>query len=143
MEELCNATSTGYVVSFEITINRALIVQNQIVFDQHFGINSTFSMGEEQIFLFDIKKANLPIYKSNQIILNHEDITTTDKINLTEKYFIQGAFFYRIFKKNYFFWVLLKLFFELKQNKTPLNQFHNAIKTAINGKKEFIKLLQN
>ena len=126
--------------SIEITLNKLILEQEKIRFDENFGLGCIFEMGEEAIFLFDFKKNKNKLFFEHQIIVKHENFTTSDKKSITESYYIQGALFTRIFKKSYIFWIFIKLFFDLKQRKIEFRNIKNALKSAKKGHQKFERM---
>lgn len=128
------------VLSIEISLNKSFVDKIGVRFDENFGLGSTFEMGEEAIFLSDIK------YKINQIafvpslIATHPEISSNEKFDFVQRYYIQGAFLARVIELNYFKALVTKIFFDLKQKKLKLGQINLAIKNANQGKKDFYKL---
>jgi len=126
--------------SIEITLNKLILEQEKIRFDENFGLGCIFEMGEEAIFLFDFKKNKNKLFFEHQIIVKHENFTTSDKKSITESYYIQGALFTRIFKKSYIFWIFIKLFFDLKQRKIEFRNIKNALESAKKGHQKFERM---
>ncbi|UWY30486.1 glycosyltransferase family 2 protein [Flavobacterium sp. TR2] len=123
--------------SIEVTLNKEVIVASQIQFDQNFGLGAVFEMGEEAIFLSDLKAKQKQLVFEPQIIVKHESQTSSVRKNEEEKYYIQGALFTRMFKKKYVFWLYLKLFFDLKQKKIKLENIRTVLKSAKSGHNKF------
>lgn len=128
------------VFSPEISINKTVLDALNIEFDTNFGLGSAFSMAEEAIFLMDIKSINQPIVIEPKVIATNPTITTTDRLDFSQRYYIQGAFLTRVLKANYFVDLATKLFFDLKQKKLKLGQIISAIKNANQGKTDYYKL---
>jgi glycosyltransferase involved in cell wall biosynthesis len=128
------------VLSIEISINKSVFDALQVQFDQDFGLGSTFEMGEEAIFLSDLKEQNQQIGFVPSIIATHSEISSNEKFDFEQRYYIQGAFLSRVLKGNYFMGLVAKLFFELKQKKLKWKQIPLAISNANRGKKDFYKL---
>lgn len=128
------------VLSIEISINKSVFDALQVQFDQDFGLGSTFEMGEEAIFLSDLKEQNQQIGFVPSIIATHSEISSNEKFDFEQRYYIQGAFLSRVLKGNCFMWLVAKLFFELKQKKLKWKQIPLAISNANRGKKDFYKL---
>jgi len=126
--------------SIEMTLNAAILDQSKIRFDENFGLGGIFKMGEEAIFLFDLKNKNQPLAFDPQIIVKHQELTSSDKKSIGEKYFIQGALFTRIFKSNYIYWIFVKFFFDLKQQKIRFRELKSAFKSSKEGHQKFEKL---
>lgn len=128
------------VLSIEISLNWSIFYTLGVKFDEHFGLGSTFEMGEEAVFLSDIKEQNQQIAFVPEVIAMHSEVSTTEKIDFTNRYYIQGAFLSRVLKANYFTGLAAKLFFDLKQKKLRFNQISVAIKNANQGKTDYYKL---
>ena len=128
------------VLSIEISINKLVFDALQVKFDENFGLGSTFEMGEEAIFLSDLKEQNQQIGFVPSVIATHSEISSNEKFDFEQRYYIQGAFLSRVLKTNYFGGLITKLFFELKQKKLKWKQIPLAISNANQGKKEYYKL---
>ncbi|KUJ61883.1 hypothetical protein AR687_09990 [Flavobacteriaceae bacterium CRH] len=126
--------------SIEITLNKSIIDEARIKFDKIFGLGGIFEIGEEAVFLSDLKKKNKQLVFEPDVIVKHEGFTSSDKKSIVEKYYIQGALFTRIFNRNYIFWIFVKLFFDLKQDKIKFSSIVNLFKNAKQGHKEFERL---
>lgn len=126
--------------SIEITLNKSIIDEARIKFDEIFGLRGIFEMGEEAIFLSDLKKKNKQLVFKPDVIVKHESFSSSEKKSIAERYFIQGALFTRIFNRNYIFWIFVKLFFDLKQDKIKFSVIVNLFKNAKQGHKEFERL---
>lgn len=124
------------ISSVEMTINKEKLDSVGIRFDENFGLGSSFEMGEETIFLFDLKRNNQQIAFENQVIVKHESLTSSNKIDSLHKYYIYGALLARVIVTNYKFWLLTKLFFDIKQKKIKLSSFFIAINNAKKGQEK-------
>jgi glycosyltransferase involved in cell wall biosynthesis len=125
------------VLSIEISINKAAFDELNIKFDENFGLGSHFLMGEEAIFLTDIKNKKQRIIIESKVIAIHPAISTDDKLNFKQRYYVQGAFLSRVLNANYFKELFLKLFFDVKQNRIKISQIPTAIRNASKGKNDF------
>jgi glycosyltransferase involved in cell wall biosynthesis len=128
------------IFSPEISINKTIFDLMDVKFDTNFGLGSTFSMGEEAVFLMDLKSRNQQMVFEPKVLAINPTITTTDKLDFKQRYYIQGAFLSRVIKANYFAGLTTKLFFDLKQKKLRFNQIPDAIKNAYRGKNDYYKL---
>lgn len=124
------------ISSIEMTINKEKLDSIGILFDENFGLGSTFEMGEEAVFLFDLKHKNQQIAFENQVIVKHKGLTSSDKIDSLHKYHIYGAILGRILITNYIFWLMRKIFFDIKQKKLKISFFFKAIDNANKGRKK-------
>ncbi|WP_291286187.1 glycosyltransferase [Flavobacterium sp.] len=124
------------ISSIEITINKEKIDSVGIRFDENFGLGSNFEMGEEAVFLFDLKDKDQCIAFEDQVIVKHEGLTSSDKIEDLHRYYIYGAIIRRVLMKNGVFWLLVKMFFDIKQKKIKISSFFKAIDNANKGRKK-------
>lgn len=128
------------VLSVEISVNKSIFDTLGVTFDENFGLKSRFEMGEEAVFLSDIKNNNQQIAFFPSVIAMHPEITSNEKFDFAQRYYIQGAFLSRVLKADFFMGLVAKLFFDLKQNKLKMNQIPTAIKNANQGKLDYCKL---
>jgi glycosyltransferase involved in cell wall biosynthesis len=126
--------------SIEMTINKKVLETANIIFDENFGLGGIFEMGEEAAFLSDLRKENKQIAFDPSIIVVHPELTSSDKKSTLESYYIHGALFTKIFKSKYIFWIFIKLFFDLKQNKIRLRNIIAALKIAILGHRDYRRI---
>ena len=127
------------VSSIEITFSKKLIQESLVIFDENFGLGASFELGEEAIFLTDLKKKGYKVSYDPITVVQHDCETSSSKINFLSKYFYNGAIFTRIFKRNYFLWILVKLFFDFKQQKVSLSNLVKAYKKAVLGHEAYSK----
>ncbi|RYJ38490.1 Glycosyl transferase [Flavobacterium anhuiense] len=123
--------------SIEMTLNKKRIDETKIRFDENFGLGAVFEMGEEAIFLSDLKANQKQLVFEPQLIVIHENQTSSEKKSLVDKYYIQGALFSRMFKTKYIFWLYLKLFFDLKQKKIKFENIKTVLESAKKGHIKF------
>jgi glycosyltransferase involved in cell wall biosynthesis len=128
------------VSSIEMSLNKRILDTVGIRFDENFGLGSTFELGEEAVFLFDLKKKGKQITFDPHIIVEHEALTTSNKKSIKELYYIQGALFSRIFKNKAIFWLFAKLLFDLKQHKLRFEDLSSVFKSAKNGYSKFVRI---
>lgn len=128
------------VLSVEISINKSILDKTGIRFDESFGLGSAFKMGEEAVFLSDIKNKKQQIAFVPSVIAVHPEISSNDRLDFLERYYIQGAFLSRVAGTGYLVNLIIKIFFDFKHKKLKLNQIIGAIKNADQGKKDFLKI---
>jgi GT2 family glycosyltransferase len=128
------------VLSIEISLNKLVLDKTGVIFDENFGLGSEFQMGEEAVFLSDIKNKNQKIAFVPSVIAAHPEISSNEKFDFSQRYYIQGAFLTRVLKMNYFKGLTTKIFFDLKQKKLKLSQILVAIKSANIGKIDYYNL---
>ena len=131
-----NAFEVFNISSVEMTIHKEKLDLAGIRFDENFGLGSNFELGEEAVFLFDLKHKSQQISFENQVIVKHEGLTSSNKIDILHKYYIYGAILKRGLIKNYAFWLMIKLFFDVKQKKLKISSFFKAVSNANKGRKK-------
>lgn len=135
--------STLKVFSPEIAFRTKSLTDKNIVFKNEFGAGSKYSMGEENIFLYECLKKGLKIlYVPTQIAnLRYEESTWFTGFN--EKYFVdRGAIFYEMSNK---FCTLLILQFAFRKYKLYRNQmtFRSALNFMIEGRNQYRNDIKN
>jgi len=135
-----NAFDVFNTSSIEMTLNKAILDKTKIRFDENFGLGGMFEMGEEAIFLFDLKNKKQQLVFESKVIVKHPKLTSSTKKSIEQKYYIQSALYTRIFKSNYIYWIFVKLFFDLKQRKIRFGEFKSALKSSKKGHQKFEKL---
>lgn len=129
--------------TIEITLKRAQIDPNVFRFDEKFGNNSIFELGDEPLFLMNLKRNNKSIVFVNKTIVQHEHITTISKKSKKENYFNLGAFYKQIFPKNHRIWIFVKIFFDLKQGNIQINDVGTLLHCASKGRQKLLSLTKN
>ena len=124
--------------SVELVFKRESLKEENIQFNENFGLGTEFFMGEEAIFVSDGIKKGLNIGFVPEELVSHLQPSTGQKTAISSIYFVQGAVFYRIFGKMYLFWIALKLFFDIKQGKINFLEIRQLYKEAINGKNLYV-----
>ena len=128
--------------SIEMTIKNIDFASQNIKFDENFGINATFGLGEEALFLKKIKDFGKRIVFVSQTIVQHESETTSVKNSLQKNYYGFGAFYKQLFPKHHYLWLFLKMFFDLKQKKIKFKELPKAWKFAREGRNKLETLTQ-
>ncbi|MDR7210064.1 glycosyltransferase [Flavobacterium piscis] len=136
-KEDLNAFDIFNTSSIEMTLNKTVLDTTKVKFDENFGLGETFEMGEEAVFLLDLKKKKKQLVFEPEVIVKHEEFTSSYKKSISERYYIQGALFTRTFKSNYVFWIIVKLFFDLKQKKLRFSNLKAVLKSANQGHIKF------
>lgn len=129
------------IMSIEMVLNREIC--GDVRFNENFGLGAKFPLGEEAIFLNELYKKGLSIITEPETIVIHPEITSNDKVTVEEKYYVQGAFFTKLFGNRYLKWLFLKLFYDVKQNKLKPGQIKCAIKNAAKGRKDLLTINEN
>ncbi|WP_062108628.1 glycosyltransferase family 2 protein [Bacillus niameyensis] len=132
------------IASFEISFKRKSIIDNNIYFNEKFGAGSgQYSMGEENIFLYQCLKKGLKIlYLPIEIgIVTHEESTWFNGFN--EKLFWdKGAIYYEMSR---YFSIPLILQFAFRKYRLYINEIsiRKAIKYMLKGRAKYINELKD
>ena len=118
-----NYLSAASVSSIDILLKRSSIVENDIRFDERFGLGTELPSGEEYIFITDMLKKGLTILQTNIVVSYHPPVTsgqdfysTPNKINAKKEMFkrvFSGGFMFRLFLTLF----IIKKSFVLIKNK--------------------------
>lgn len=127
-------------MSIELVFRKNIFNENKILYDENFGLGAKFAIGEENSLLLDFKKENVTIGFIPEVLCYHDEKHSSAILSKHEIYYYSGAFFYRNFGSTYKFWILLKLFFELKQRKISFSVLSRLYKQAILGKNDYKKI---
>ena len=125
------------IMSVEMVVNRKKILDSKVLFNENFGLGAQFTMGEEAIFTHELHQQKALIVMEPVVIARHDAVDTHARVNIGQKYYVQGALFTAIFKNNYFIWVFLKLLYELKSGDVLIWQVPKALKAARKGCNDF------
>lgn len=95
--DLRKAPKGYFVTCFDIALRRKRLPE-YVRFDERFSIGTRFAQGEEDIFISDIKRANLNARYIPTTICFHPGATTYTRLRYTPEYiFTKGAVFTRVF----------------------------------------------
>lgn len=131
------------IMSIEMVVKKNVVNKYKARFDERFGLGSGFVMGEEAIFVNALYHKQAKIILEPAAIVSHSADDTHKRIAVEDKYYVQGAMFSALYDKGWIFWVLLKLAFEIKNNKIKPGRVFTALKAARNGRKAFLKYGEN
>lgn len=129
--------SIAKVSSIEIAFRRKSIIDNNIKFDENFGLNSKYLSGEENIFLKDALDKGLKLMFYPLVIAEHPDETSTSTWS-DNKIFSKGALFYRLYRNLGY---ILILVFAIKKHKDYNDKYSllRFMKLIFKGLKDYEK----
>lgn len=129
--------SLARVSSVEVAFRVDKIKNNNVKFDQNFGLGSLFPTGEEYIFLSDALKKGLKILYVPIPILVHRDISSGGQfIDNTLLLEAKGALFYRIFGTKAYFVSFAFAYRKYKTANIGLIKFYRLMLSGIKKYKE-------
>jgi len=130
-------TQLTSISSIEMIVKKAFLKENNILFDERFGLGSPYPTGEDFIFAVDIFRKNGKIVHFPRTIALHEDEGTGSKLSDSVIY-ARGAVFARVFG---FAGFLANLYVALKQRKKYKSKysFYDYLKLMCLGSLNFIR----
>ncbi|WP_034059931.1 glycosyltransferase family A protein [Lacinutrix jangbogonensis] len=134
--------SLRQVNSVVIAFKLKRINDNNLRFNKHFGLGSTFETADEYIFLRDCLKAGLKLWFQSNYILSH-DVNSSGKASGSDRLiFARSALFYKYDGiKGYL--KLLHYLFLIKRDKLITNKdFFDKLKIGLQGISTYKKLLK-
>jgi glycosyltransferase involved in cell wall biosynthesis len=128
------------IMSIEIVLNRETVRESSLKFNEHFGLGTQFCMGEEVLLLNEINNRGFGITMEPQVIAKHSGRDTHTRVNVWEKYYVQGALFTALFGDKYYLLLLSKLAHEIRRKKIKIKQVLVAVKAVVAGRAAFKNL---
>jgi hypothetical protein len=132
-----NIRTIFQVSSIEIAFRLHKIKNNQLEFDENFGLSTDFNFGEENIFLKDALYCGLTLKFIPLYIISHPHAPSR-KINTKKNIITSGAIFYRMFGNLALFMDIYSIFYNYRDYNSrfsPLKYFLWIIKGNKLGKK--------
>ena len=138
--ELHDKKTLSSVNSVVIAFKRKSIISNNLLFDESFGLGSTFQTADEYVFLRDSLDLNLNIIFHNKVILSHPVNSSGKEVGSDRILFAKGALFY----KYHHLFSLLKLahyvYLMFKFKYISFNQIVPKYLLGIKGVIKYIKV---
>lgn len=126
--------------SIEMALNISKVRESGLRFNTHFGLGSTFPLGEEPIFINELHDAGYQVSHVPEIIVSHKTEKDSDNITLEENYTIRGAYLQKIFAARFPLWIGIQLLYHLKSGEVKPWQILYYLKHGLKGRKEFLQL---
>jgi len=125
------------IMSIELVYNIPLIKNHGKRFNTHFGLGTDFPLGEEQLFLKELKETGLSVAYYPEPIVSHLDQKNSDNIPFSVYWKTIGAFYCVMFRKTKYIWLLISLFFKMKHRGLSINKVLPAISYFRKGSKQY------
>nr|WP_315145901.1 glycosyltransferase family A protein [uncultured Flavobacterium sp.] len=133
------------VCSIEIAFQLNAIKNNNICFDENFGLGSYFETAEEYLFLRDAIKLKLNVIFSPFVIVSHPLLSSGEDQGSDRVLFARAALFYKTKANLAYIWLLKYVFFLVRYDYIGWNECVEKYKTGLSGirkYKELVKLKQ-
>lgn len=125
------------IMSVEIALNNEMLKKSGLLFDERFGLGTNFPLGEEAVLVSKLHTLGMKMVMEPQVINSHPAHSSSETISNTEKYFTLGAVYTAVFDHGYKCWILLKLFFDIKQKMIKPAEIIRLFKNAVKGHKTY------
>ncbi|MCR5627481.1 MAG: glycosyltransferase family 2 protein [Lachnospiraceae bacterium] len=128
------------IFSPEIAFRRESVIKAGLMMDEDFGAGAKYSMGEENIFLFEAKQKGLKVWYVPYRLATLIETESTWFKGYTEEFFRnRGAGYYRMTKSGYFF-LCLQFAIRKRALYSPDGiSFLSAMKFMMAGKSEYVE----
>lgn len=130
-------TVNGVVISFK----KDILLQNNVLYNPHFGLGTTFSGADEYVFMRNVMKAKLPAYFVPTVILTHPDMSSGQDVGSDRILYLRGALAYKCYGIWGYLWVLKYVFFLVRHKIIKVEYAFAKAKTAFSGIKKYKQLL--
>lgn len=127
-----NAFERFDVASFEMLLNRT---NKQVAFfNESFGLGSDeFLSGEEGIVMHDYLTKHREVSYFNGAIVYHPIESTGTLFNHPLRYYTKGGTLKYMYPKLFMLWIVIQLFFDLKQRNIKFVDIYKNYKEALRG----------
>lgn len=125
------------IMSVEMALNNEILKKSELLFDERFGLGTDFPLGEEAVLVNKLHAIGMKMVMEPQVINSHPAHSSSETISNSKKYFTLGAVYTAIFGQGYKFWILLKLFFDVKQKMVKPAETLGLYKAALYGHKKY------
>jgi glycosyltransferase involved in cell wall biosynthesis len=128
------------VNSIEIAFKIKDIKENNIHFDENFGLGSYFETAEEYLFLMDAIKLRLSGLFCPSVIVSHPLISSGENQGSDEILFARAALFYKAKGNLVYIWLLKYVFFLFRNNYINCNECMKKYKMGLSGIRKYKEL---
>lgn len=130
------------VCSIEIAFQLKDIKENNIHFDEKFGLGSYFETGEEYLFLWEAIKQKLMALYSPFVIVSHPLISSGENQGSDKILFARAALFYKTKANLAYIWLLKYEFFLVRKSYVRWNECMRKYKMGLSGIRKYKELVK-
>ena len=135
---------TLYLVnSVVIAFRRINLLNSKVLFNEHFGLGSTFETADEYVFLRNALKANLNMYYEPEIILKHPFESSGKDEGSDTLIFARAALFYKYSGVLSYLRLCKHLYLVYRNKKLKFNQLYKKYKVGLKGIKTYKSYLKD
>lgn len=130
------------VCSIEIAFKLDIIQENNLIFDENFGLGSYFETAEEYLFLRDTIKLSLRVLFYPFIIVSHPLLCSGEYQGDDKIVFARAALFYKLKAHLVYIWLLKYVFFLARNNYIAWNECVGKYKIGLSGIQKYKELVK-
>ncbi len=131
------------VLSIEIAFKRQVIIDNQITFDEHFGLGSTFEDGENVFFLKRVFSKNIKAIFFPVYIVTHKAFSSSDDVTSDRHFFARAAMNYKLYGNRAYFLLIKLIFSLLRKGLIPFSDVFDKFRVGVSGIKKYKQINAN
>jgi glycosyltransferase involved in cell wall biosynthesis len=130
------------VCSIEIAFQLYNIKENNIHFDENFGLGSYFETAEEYLFLRDVIKLKLSALFYPFVIVSHPLVSSGENQGEDKIVLARAALFYKTKANLAYIWLLKYVFFLARNEYIDWNECVGKFKTGLSGIRKYKELVK-
>lgn len=128
--------------SIEMVIDMDKLKDNNILFDENFGLGAVFGNGLEQAFLDNVRKRKLQVAYYPRVIVSHPHDCSGRNHTDHKYYYVNGALAQKMFGSLSLFWAFVFLLFQIKHKNIPVTRARHFFRIYRDGGRHYKKLTQ-
>lgn len=130
------------VLSIEVAMRLSSIKNNDIRFNELFGLGAKFEDAEMLYFLRSAHNKGLTMYFCPEYIVRHQAWSSSDDVTSERLIYAKSAGYYKRFGFWSYFYVLKYIIFLLRKRLIPLKGAVPRLKTALQGIRDYKQCLR-
>jgi len=130
------------VCSIEVAFQIKDITDNNIYFDENFGLGSYFETAEEYLFLWEAIQLKLKALCCPFVIVSHPLITSGENQGEDKIVCARAALFYKTKANLAYIWLLKYVFFLARNEYVDWNECVKKYKTGLSGIRKYKELVK-
>ena len=139
-KKIDNIKELQQVCSVKISFKSKFIKENNIFFNEYFGLNSSLKAGEEWVFLNDIMRVG-NVYFEKRVILNHDSLTTGAKIDINTTVAIKAVQYSIIYNRLFYYYFIKFIIYLVYYKYTKVSKINTLFLAGIKAKKRYSNTL--
>ncbi|WP_343763009.1 glycosyltransferase family A protein [Gangjinia marincola] len=129
-------TTIESISSREISCRLDRIKKQDLLFNEYFGLGSTFETGEEYLFVCNLVQKGYQGYFCNKVIVLHPAHSSGMEMGSDRVVYGKSALKYLRYKDWTYFWILKYVFFLVRNKYIKVNEFRPKLTIGMKGIKD-------